>query len=112
MKKTILMLLLVVAVVATGLVVYAETQDVPEWFTEMIEWRKAQVTESLEAGDITQEQADAWMQHFDDMVEFHQEVGFEGMGGCRGGRGFGGRGFGSGRGYGPGMGLGFGSNQQ
>ena len=106
MKKAFLLILLVVAVVATGVVVYAETQEVPEWFTEMIQWRKAQVTESLEAGEITQEQADAWMQHFDDMVEFHEEVGFEGMGGCRGGRGFKGRGFGSG------MGPGFGFNKQ
>lgn len=106
MRKAFLLILLVVAVITTGVVVYAETQDVPEWFTEMIQWRKAQVTESLEAGDITQEQADAWMQHFDDMVEFHKEVGFEGMGACRGGRGY------ARRGFGPGMGPGFGFNKQ
>jgi len=106
MRKLLVLAFLAVSLIISGVVVYAETEEVPEWFNEMIEWRKAQVSESLEAGDLTQDQADAWIQHFDDMKEFHEEVGFEGMGGCRRGQGF------AGRGFGPGRGNGFGWNQQ
>lgn len=105
MKKTLALVLVLVGVLTVGFAVFADTEDVPEWFTEMIEWRKAQVEESLEAGLITEDQAEAWFDHFDDMTEFHQENGFGGggFGGCRGGRGFG---------PGAGMGPGFGWNQQ
>lgn len=105
MKKSIVLLFIIVGVLAAGITAYADAEDVPEWFYEMIEWRKAEVQESLDAGEITEEQAEAWLAHFDDMVEFHEASGFTGFGGCHGGRGFGGRG------PGYGMGAGFGWNQ-
>ncbi len=85
MKKSIAILLIAVGVLMTGVSVFADANELPEWFEDMIEWRKGQVQESLDAGTITAEQAEVWNQHFDDMVEYHQESGFPVGGGCRGG---------------------------
>jgi len=93
MKKAVAILLIVLGVLMAGAAVFADANDAPEWFEEMIQWRKGQIQESYEAGTITAEQAEAWNAHFEYMEEFHNEVGFPGPGGCGGrGRGFGGQG--------------------
>lgn len=79
MKKSIAVLLIVLGVLMTGVAVFADANDLPDWFDDMIEWRKAQVQESLNEGLITPEQAEAWNAHFDDMEEFHEEAGFPGL---------------------------------
>ncbi len=80
MKKVIVLLLALTLVVGTGVVVYAEDQDLPEWFTEMINWRKGQVEEAVEANEMTEEEAQEWFDHMDEMEEYHLENGFENMG--------------------------------
>lgn len=91
MKKSIALLLIVLGVLMTGVSVFADVNEAPEWFEEMMGWRKAEIQRSFDAGDITAEEAEAWNDHFEYMEEFHNEVGFPGQGGC-GGRGFGGQG--------------------
>lgn len=93
MKKSIAVLLIVVGVLMLAIPVFADANELPDWFNDMMEWRKAQVQESVDEGLITQDQADAWLDHIEDMEEFHEVVGFPGPGGCHGG-GFGGRSFG------------------
>lgn len=90
MKKYFILVLVLASLMVTGLVVYAEADDieVPEWFSEMMEWRRGEINEARENGDLSEEEAAAWLEHLDEMVEFHEEAGFEGYGGggCRGGQ--------------------------
>lgn len=107
MKKVFALGIVMVLVLALGIVAYAESNsDVPQWFNDMMTWRRDQVQESLEAGEITEEEAAAWNEHFEKMEEYHGENGFQmmgrGMGSCHGNNG-GGRGLGLGRGLGNGM---------
>ncbi|RKD30610.1 DUF2680 domain-containing protein [Thermohalobacter berrensis] len=105
MKKILGLSLVVVLVLTMGIVAFAADNDeVPNWFKEMIEWRKEQVKDALEEGYITEEQAKAWEEHFEYMEEFHSTNGFGFPGGCHrfGPRGYK-RGFGNRQGFGPGM---------
>ena len=90
MKKYFILVIVLASLMVTGLVVYAESDEValPEWFSEMMEWRRTEIKEAAEAGDLSEAEAAAWLEHLDEMVEFHEEAGFEGGfggGGCRGG---------------------------
>jgi len=105
MKKVLSLLIVALIVSTTGFVVFADDGDVlPDWFKDMIEWRKGQLNQAVEDGVITEEQAEYWTEHYEDMEEYHKENGFGngygygGPGGCHGGNGRGPR-----RGYGPGM---------
>lgn len=104
MKKLFMIVMVISILLVTGLVVYAEAEDVelPEWFEDMMDWRRGEIDEALEDGSITQEEAEAWLERLDDMETFHKEEGFDqfgaGPGNCPGG-GFGlsgNRGFGGG----------------
>lgn len=104
MKKGLVLLLIGVLVVGIGAFAFAESTDTaPEWFTEMIKWKKDQVQEALDDDQITEEQAEFWMERIDGMEKYHEENGFDFPGGCGNGR------FGkenrSGRGFGPGKGM-------
>lgn len=93
MKKRYVVVLIVLAVLATSVVSYADVEELPEWFTDMIQWRKDQVNEALESEEITPAEAEQWMEHFTQMEEYHLEEGFNGFGPMNGS--FGRRGFGS-----------------
>lgn len=102
MKKLLMLMLVVTILLVTGLVVYAEAEDVevPEWFEDMMDWRRGEIDEALEDGTITEDEANAWLERLDEMETFHMEEGFNnfGAGSCPGG----GKGFSGGRGFGGG----------
>ncbi|MDK2919064.1 MAG: hypothetical protein PWQ37_1797 [Candidatus Petromonas sp.] len=107
MKKGIALSLAAIVVLAMGVVAFADsTNEVPQWFNDMIKWRKAQVDQAVKDKVITEEQAKYWKDRLDYMEKFYNENGFGyGFpGACHGGYG----GFGRGFGYGPGMMSGYG----
>lgn len=67
--------------------------DVPQWFKDMISWKKAQVDQAEKDGTITKAQAELYRSWIDQMEKFHTENGFPnrigpgGFGGCGFGRG-------------------------
>lgn len=99
MKKYLILAMVIVSLLVTGLVVYADSKDVevPEWFSDMMEWRRGEIDKAVEDGSLTEEQAEAWLDHIDEMEAFHLEEGLSDYrnGSCPGG-GFGGSGFGGG----------------
>lgn len=69
-----------------------------EFRKENMEYRKEDLKKALDNGEITQEEYNNWVEHFDYMEEFHNENGFF-FGGGRGCHGAGMmRGFGRGNG--------------
>lgn len=87
MKKIWVLLLAVMLLVGTGVVITAQATDTPQWFIDMIEWRRDQVNEALADNEITQEEAESWLEHIDEMETYHNEEGFTGYGqveGCPG----------------------------
>ena len=91
MKKLVLSLTVVallVAVFATAAFA-AETKETPQWFKDMIQWKKDQITQAVEEGTITAEDAKQFNERLDAMEKYHEENGlaFNGMGfgQCRGG---------------------------
>ena len=95
MKKTLVVLSMLLLVVLTSRFVYArnlepETQesqkinveDREAWFKERMEWKKTQINGTLNEGLITKEEAKTWNDHFAYMEKFHKENGF--MPGCNG----------------------------
>ncbi len=116
MKKTILVGALVLALGVGSLVAYADTVRTPSiipsnkntnftiedretWVKERNEYKREQIKKALESGLITEEEARAWEEHFQEMEEFQVKNGFL-PGGCGG--------FGMGRGVGYSRGMGFG----
>lgn len=105
MKKIILVLSLVLVLGLGTIFAYAtETPSVTEeatqenvWHEERMEYKRAELKDALENKEITQEEYDVWVLHFDDMDQFHEENGFINGGGFGGGFGRGcnggGRGF-------------------
>lgn len=105
MKKTIILTLAAVLVLSLGVMAFAEnTNEAPDWYKDMIKWKKDQIQQAVTNEQITEEQAKYWNERIDTMEKYHEENGFNFPGGCGGsGRGRG-RGFG---GFGPGMQGGF-----
>jgi len=106
MKKIIAVSIIAVLVLTMGVMAFAEATDsTPQWFKDMIQWKKEQVEKAVSEKTITEEQAKLFNERLDAMVKFHEENGFAYPGGCFGGAraGFrnGARGFGNG--FGPGM---------
>lgn len=102
MKKYLVLAMVIASLLVTGLVVYAESDEVeiPGWFTDMMEWRRGEIDKAVEDGSLTEDEAQAWLDRMDEMEAFHLEEGFEayGKGACPSG----GSGMGSGRGLGGG----------
>ncbi|TDT58459.1 DUF2680 domain-containing protein [Fonticella tunisiensis] len=85
--------------------------DTPQWFKDMINFKKEQVEQAVKDGRLTPDQAKAWNEHFDYMEKWHKENGF-GPGTCAGGfGGFGPNGQNFKGSFGPGMMGGFYSSQ-
>lgn len=95
MKKYLIMTIVIASLLVTGLVVYAESEEVevPEWFNDMMDWRRDEIDQAIEDGTLTEEDAEAWLERINEMEEIHLEEGFEGFGNGSCSRG----GFGSGR---------------
>ncbi|MDR7870926.1 MAG: hypothetical protein RIN55_08715 [Tissierellaceae bacterium] len=92
MKKTILVLALILALGLSVSFAYASdnTTDINieewrQWFQERMDWRREEIKDALDNGIITEDEAKTWDEHIDYMEEFHVENGFI-PGGCHGGR--------------------------
>ncbi|WZL72275.1 DUF2680 domain-containing protein [Clostridiaceae bacterium 35-E11] len=105
MKKilTIVTIVSLLTLAFGSFVFAADTEEAPQWFKDMISWKKGQINEAVKDGQITDEQAKVWNDHFDYMEKWHNENGFynggSGFGACHGS-------FGSGRGFRGGFGPG------
>ncbi|SKC83309.1 DUF2680 domain-containing protein [Maledivibacter halophilus] len=101
MKKIVMLALAAVLILSLGVIAFADSNnEVPDWYNDMIKWRKDKVEESVKSGLVTEEQAKYWNDRIDYMEKYHNENGFGFQGGCGGfGRGAR-RGLG---GFGPGM---------
>ncbi|KUO68737.1 MAG: hypothetical protein APF77_14620 [Clostridia bacterium BRH_c25] len=100
----------VLSLMLTAFVFADDTTDVPQWFRDMISWKKAQIEQAEQAGSITKEQAELYKSNIDQMEKFHLGDGFTnatGFGVCGGIRGGANTGYGFGRGM---MGTGYGYN--
>ena len=107
MKRTLLILTLVLALGIGTMIVFADSgktevgfpgwhyenmteQEREEWFNERNEYRndyrKENLKEALEDGKITEAEAKEWEEHFKYMDDFHEKNGFMG-GGCGNGNG-------------------------
>lgn len=59
-----------------------------EFYNQMFDWHKTWLDNAVKNNQVTEDQAQAWNQHFDQMKEFHSQYGM-GMGsGMMGGRGY------------------------
>lgn len=91
MKKVLVISLIAIFVLSMGAMAFADAANTtPEWFNDMIKWRKDQVKEAVKDEVITKDEAKYWNDRIEYMEKFHRENGFE-AGGCfgQGGRGFG-----------------------
>jgi hypothetical protein len=99
--KRILVIITIASILALMLSTFVfadESSSVPQWFQDMISWRKAQVDQAVQNNTITQDQAQLYKERIDQMEKFHTENGFPsgmGFGACHGGN--------SRSGFGPGM---------
>lgn len=90
MKKKITILItvfLLVALVGATVAYASEESDsnLADFFKSRLDFKRSQLNEAKERGDITEEEAKIWSKHFDDMEKFHAENGFPQF--CRGFRG-------------------------
>jgi Spy/CpxP family protein refolding chaperone len=92
--KKIIAIVTIAAILSLMLATFVfadNSTDVPQWFRDMMSWRKAQVDQAANDGTITKEQAEQYKDQIDKMEKFHTENGFPyqmgpgGFGGCGGG---------------------------
>ncbi len=50
-----------------------------QYFNQMFDWHKTQLDNAVKNNQLTEDQAQAWNQHFDQMRDFHNQYGM-GMG--------------------------------
>jgi len=82
-KKLVVFSVVAVLLLSLGVVAFAEnTKDVPEWFNEMISWKRNQVEEAVKSGELTEDQAKEWNQRIDSMEQSRLEKGFNFPMGC------------------------------
>lgn len=98
MKKGIVVTVALVLILGFGVVAYADsTNEAPEWFYDMMDWKREQVQEAVETGEMTEEEAVIYNERLEEMEARRVERGFGigrgGFGACHGEgrRGFGGR---------------------
>ena len=81
MKKSILLLsLAVILVLGLAASVYADSTQAatPQWFKDMITWKKDQVKQAVSAGQLTEEQAQLYYDRINQMEKYHSQNGFNG----------------------------------
>lgn len=71
-----------------------------QFHNQMFGWGEQWANQAQQNGTITEEQANAWQDHFKYMNDFHNQMGFGGMMGMMGGYGYGSGGYGMMGGYG------------
>ena len=77
MKKLTILSIIAVLVLSMGIVAFADSaKETPQWYKDMIEWRKEQVNEAVTNGEITKEDAKYWNEEIDRMEEYHNEYGY------------------------------------
>ena len=77
MKKFMILSIVAVLALSMGMVAFADgSEETPQWYNDMIEWRKEQVNEAVTNGEITEEDAKYWNEQIDEMEEHHNEYGF------------------------------------
>lgn len=87
---SIVTIIAIISLMAATFVFAEENANVPQWFKDMISWRKAQVEQAEKNGDISEDQAELYREHIDQMAKFHEEngfpyiMGFRRPGGCGG----------------------------
>lgn len=80
--------LLLLAVVVPGAFAANDDKAVGnQWFNQMFEWHNSWVDQAVKNGQIDQQQAQAWKDHFNYMQDFHSKNGFGMMRGMMGGNG-------------------------
>ena len=101
MKKTLVLGALVMAIGAGSIIGYADTAKTPNIISEnkvgnfnmenreallkeRTELRKESVKQALKNGEITEEDAKYWEDHYDYMEEHHNRTGTMSGGGCHG----------------------------
>lgn len=100
MKRLVVIITIasILALMLSTFVFADDNSSVPQWFKDMMSWRKAQIDQAVKDKAITEDQAKLYKDHFDQMEKFHTENGFPsgmGYGACHGGN--------TGSGFGPGM---------
>lgn len=96
MKKTMIAVTLIaILVIALGISVYAESieTEAPQWFKDMITWKKDQIKQAVSAGQLTEEQGKLYYSRIEQMEKFHIQNGFTNMMGSGSKFGSCGRGF-------------------
>ncbi|HRU42785.1 MAG TPA: DUF2680 domain-containing protein [Candidatus Diapherotrites archaeon] len=77
--KRIVAIVTIAAIMALMLSTFVFADDnakMPQWFKDMISWRKAQIDQAEKDGSITKDQAELYREHIDRMEKFHRENGF------------------------------------
>ncbi len=111
--KRIVALVTVITVMSLMLAMFVYADDnanLPQWFKDMISWKKTQIELAEKDGTLTKEQAALYKDRIDQMEKFHSENGFTngmGFGACGGSPSGNNAGYGFGRGM---MGVGNGYN--
>ncbi|WHH60151.1 DUF2680 domain-containing protein [Petroclostridium sp. X23] len=82
MKKKIAVfvtsLVLITAIaIPTALAAAPEDSKTSKFFESMFDFHRKWVEKSVEKGEITEEEAEQWNEHFDAMEKYHEENGFE-----------------------------------
>lgn len=95
MKKALILaagVLLIVALVAPSAMAAIGSSNgySNQFFDQMFDWHDQWLDNAVKNGQITEDQAKAWEDHFNYMRDFHNQYGFGMMGGMMGG--FGGNG--------------------
>lgn len=77
MKKILIVAIVGILLLGASLYVFADTNnELPTWFYEMMEWKKAQVEKAVDEGTITKDEAESYIERIDEMKEFHEKEGF------------------------------------
>lgn len=77
MKKLTVLSIIAVLVLSMGIIAFADNaKETPQWYNDMMEWRREQVKEAVKNGEITEEDAQYWNEDLDRMEEYHNEYGY------------------------------------
>ncbi|OPJ56293.1 DUF2680 domain-containing protein [Alkalithermobacter paradoxus] len=90
MKKMITFVLASLIVLSISVVSFADAKtETPEWFKDMINWKRERITEAVREGKITEERAKEMNERLDERIKYHEENGFNFPEDCgKGKRGF------------------------
>lgn len=77
MRKLVLLSIVAALVLSLGIVAFADsTNNTPQWYNDMIEWRKAEMQEAVRNGEVTEEYAKYWNEEMDRMKEYNNKYDY------------------------------------